>query len=704
MSTKEKQTLIDQKNRKLVANKIYENFFIEAGAGTGKTTSLVERIGSFIKAGVPFEEILIITFTRKATGEIRHRIRKNLIENNPQIGHENIDKIGIHTIHGFFQLILSSYPTIINLPYNFTILESNEEEKYFIKRWQTFIENLNDKDPVTKLALDTHTDKGLKIDYASGNVFDMARTFQENYHLLKDWDLKAKKSELNKKTEKLNAKCIEFIPENEFIFEIWIYLLADFTLTGIKERIHNGQIIYGDLSLLTLQLLNDSEESKRIQEELGQKYSHILIDEFQDTDAIQLDIAMLISENSAKQKPTKTSITVVGDIKQSIYSFRGADADNYEKAKNNKTMRTLKLVQNFRTIEPIISWINSTLNLDIPASSSPQGELKAVRQIPKSKDIGPPVVLLENSNKSAPINEKIKEEAENIALSILLMIEEKWKVEDNKKWRPVELRDICMLVPKRPKIDIFIKELEYHNIPFLLELGEFVYELQEVRDLIHTLYALENPDNALAVVRALRTPLFGVGDDELYDYKKTIDKNGWKNKNGWNYLNSASKHSTDKIPEKIKSAFDYLEQTYKISQKMELGQLVQYIIHSRLQLEIVKSGTLKFAKGDFEFQRIEKQLEIFVNLISEYSATSLTEVLTIIQAEITNNKKFNPPLQDDSNNALRIMTMHSSKGLEFPVVILGNLLSGKRKGVSIHETDKKNIVIYFNQTIYQPSI
>lgn len=770
---------IDQASRVRITTETQKNFFVEAGAGTGKTTSLVRRVNSLVKSGCPFEEILIITFTKKATGELRSRIRRELIQENSKIKHEDIDKILISTIHGFCQLTLSSYPTIVGLPYNFTTLEPDEEKGYFVKRWGAFINNLDPSDPLTQLALATHTNIGLKVNYTSGNVFDMAKAFQEKWHLFKDWNSETKKSDLTSDYSQMEAECGATIPniqnilsennfkelceklrstkqkndlevwaeyarqfladyksnaslmENaallskllnfpartskddkvkklpflkeflefldslyEFLMEIWIFLLAGFTRKGVVERTRSGKVIYHDLLVLTLDLLNIPIDGKRIQKELSQKYPHILIDEFQDTDPIQLDIAMLIGASSTKEKPDESSLMVVGDPKQSIYGFRGANADNYEEAKNNIESETLELTQNFRTVDHIIAWVNETLGgLISTSTSSSEGKLEAVRKIPDST-VGPPVLLLESSEEAKTAKEKRTEEAKNVALSILLMLKKEWKVEDDGTWRPVQSRDICILVPSRTEIDIFTKALANRSIPFLLELGEVVYESQEVRDLIHTLHALENPDNDFAVVRALRTPLFGVGDDELLEYKKI------PNDNSWNYLDPTPKRLAGKIPEKVNAAFEFLRETYTMNQELEPSQLVQHLIHSRLQLEVVKSNNLAVDQNDFEFKRIERQLEIFTNLISNYSAASLAEVLETIQVEINTKKRFNPALQDTkdpSKNAVRIMTMHSSKGLEFPVVILANL-HGKpqNKGAKISETETGDMAIYFS--------
>ena len=239
-------------------------------------------------------------------------------------------------------------------------------------------------------------------------------------------------------------------------------------------------------------------------------------------------------------RPEPGKLFVVGDPKQSIYRFRRADVGQMKRLQSSMEQsggRTLKLVQNFRSQEPVIGWVNrlfeqwmaEPLGDDGDDSNSQAGydAMSALWVGDTGNPNRPQVWTLGNDAIEAPVGEIRQEEARQIGLLLRQMVAEQWETLDQpvtasngyETYRPVRHSDVCILMPRRTGLAALERGLENADIPFRLESASLVFETQEIRDLLNCLKAIDDPADQVAAVAALRSPAFGCSDVDLLRHR-----------------------------------------------------------------------------------------------------------------------------------------------------------------------------------------
>ena len=323
-------------------------------------------------------------------------------------------------------------------------------------------------------------------------------------------------------------------------------LLRSFALEYARHRKADGVAEFHDLLVWARDLLRDDLDAR---DYFRGRYSHVLIDEMQDTDPLQAEIAMFLAEDAppdatptarprhwTEVKPGAGRIFVVGDPKQSIYRFRRADVQLMRRAQEIVGAERLVLSQNFRSRPGVIDWVNYVFGNWMQPGLQP--------------DMGQPAYLALNSsvedwadgagdgtgygagysNGTAPavryigdavdarIGRVRREEANAIATTILSARREGWPVRAESSdgaMRATDFRDICILMPTRTGLDVLELALEDAGIPYRLESQSMIYETQEIRDLLNCLRAIDDPTDQISVVAALRSPAFACSDVDL---------------------------------------------------------------------------------------------------------------------------------------------------------------------------------------------
>ncbi|MCB0963810.1 MAG: UvrD-helicase domain-containing protein, partial [Acidimicrobiales bacterium] len=320
--------------------------------------------------------------------------------------------------------------------------------------------------------------------------------------------------------------------------------LRRFTLAGAEERRRAGELAFHDLLVLARSLVSDHPDAR---DRLHRRYRHLLLDEFQDTDPIQIEIAVRIaaadptSEEAGTlpwaQVPVRPGhLFFVGDPKQSIYRFRRADISLFLEAADRygDVGELVHLSTNFRTGAPIIDWVNHAFDAllseapdtDVPVPSQPAYvPLHARRDAPPQPEGGPPVAVVGRTE--APQETGAADlrtaEAVQVAAAIARIRAEGWLVGDGRdpdtdeqRWRTAQLGDITVLVPARTSLPFLEDALDDAGIAYRAEASSLVYASRAVRDLVMALRAIDDPTDHLAVVAALRSPMFACGDDDLF--------------------------------------------------------------------------------------------------------------------------------------------------------------------------------------------
>ena len=255
----------------------------------------------------------------------------------------------------------------------------------------------------------------------------------------------------------------------------------------------------------------------------------MLIDEFQDTDPIQFEIATRLTAAPDRQGrdasalvPLPGRLFLVGDPKQSIYRFRRADIATYLAASTSMTSARESLTANFRSTPAVIDWVNGVFSHVIEAADDVQPAYAALDACrPEPSGHGTVTVLgLEPHDEELRAQELRELEAASVAATVATALRERWPVADGVGGlRPCRAGDVAILLPARTSLPMLETALEQLGVPYRAENASVVYVAPEIRDLLLALRAAADPTDELAMVAALRTPLYGCSDVELYDWR-----------------------------------------------------------------------------------------------------------------------------------------------------------------------------------------
>ncbi len=456
-----------------------------------------------------------------------------------------------------------------------------------------------------------------------------------------------------------------------------------FTLASAAERKAAGQLEFHDLLVLARALLSDPVHGPAVRRDLHARYDHLLLDEFQDTDQIQIELAVRIAAADPGGTAAGTAqwdqvdvapghLFVVGDPKQSIYRFRRADISTFLRAADRFGPQgggVIRLTANFRTVAPVIDWVNRTFDalmsepddVETPLPSQPgYAALTAARAAPR---LGPPVSVLGRSAhpKNTLADGLRLSEAAEVAATVTRAIGEGWDVSDRDgTWRPARLGDITILIPARTSLPFLEDALDAAGIPYRAETSSLVYASRAVRDLLMILRAVDDPTNALHVVSALRTPLLGCGDDELFRFK-------WERRGRWNYL--APQPDTVPAEDPVLAGLTYLRSLYDERTWVAPSELLGRIARDRRALE------LGFAEGrPRDVWRRIRFVTDQARAWSEATGGSLRQYLHWVGAQTTEGARVvESILPENDDDAVRILTIHGAKGLEFPITIVSGM-------------------------------
>ena len=439
-----------------------------------------------------------------------------------------------------------------------------------------------------------------------------------------------------------------------------------------------------------------------------ERYSHILIDEFQDTDPLQAEIVLLLAAEHdtndwTNATPAPGRLLVVGDPQQAIYRFRRADIDTYTKVRslfqqaaeaNAEGTAETRLSVNFRSRPELIAWYNRT-HARVLLADETWPTAQAQHQIlePHREEAGPGVVVVPSAKQEyANLDEAREDEADSVARIIRGMVDGRtdFALLDG---RPPSFRDIAILVNNRTKLELYIDQLEAAGIPYHHDSGRGFFTRQEIRDLTSILTALDDPSDEVAVVASLKSPPWSASDQELFDYSRSGGGRG-------GHVEGRTRATTriaptgegrdgpqrgqrarftlrpEDVPDAYKGplreALDQLRALRSALRDRSLPDFVGHVLRESRLLEAqfaLPRGQLRAANllmmvqraGDFA-EAGDDSLRPFVRWLSERSATDLPE------AESATSEA--------ADNVVRVLTMHQAKGLEFPIVILPKLASG----------------------------
>ncbi len=726
--------------QKLAITTIDNNISVSAGAGSGKTYVLVERFLHILEqkksegVAISPQEILAITFTRKAAGEMKERVRSEMKKRLSGSADDfwkshlaDLEHAQITTIHGLCSRLLKENPVELELDPAFNLAEEFEGDEFLESCLADFVRSSlknQDKDLLTLTnaygVMSTINQlKDLVGDIHDIVAFgDLTASYQENLlneagekarlcHLIEELanrgDLTKKTAEavallkenltevldgINKapcdftgyktyvtkvpSTEKVKKSLQEIKELQNFLVNLdadrasiplvqaWQKVLQGFAVYYRARKKQDDFLTFDDLEELALKLLKENEE---VRHKYQEKFRYIMVDEFQDTNDRQKQIIYLLCGDDAN-KLNGRKLFVVGDPKQSIYRFRGADVSVFaevRRAIDELGGENVSLIKNFRTKESIVNACNYVFTQLLGNDKSKDIYFEEVVIGKEEQTGGEKPVLLQ-----IPFDDATKPVAREMEAAVIAK-----HIKELHNNREVPYEEIAILLSAMTKCDTITEALENYDVPYKVVDGKGFYERQEVLDFIHLLTVLANRRCSLELAGVLRSPYFGFNDEVITRMFLVANE---ETRCLWDVLLDFDA-STLKIDDQvqIKYAQVTLEALRKEAMLLPLPELLQKIMCA-LKLDAVlylqDNGAAKHAN-----------VKKLVGLAQEYCtakqgtlASWLEHIANLRKAE-ARETAANLPVTD----AVTIMTIHKSKGLEFDTVYLPML---DRKGSS----------------------
>ncbi|MGI9623794.1 MAG: UvrD-helicase domain-containing protein, partial [Acidimicrobiales bacterium] len=434
---------------------------------------------------------------------------------------------------------------------------------------------------------------------------------------------------------------------------------------------------FHDLLVMARELLADAEVGPGARDTSRERYQRLLIDEFQDTDPIQVELATLIATPPDTQtdtnwdaaQPTPGALFFVGDPKQSIYRFRRADMNTYLTAQRHfgADSGQVNLTSNFRSVGPIVEWVNDVFGRLIEYDGSSQPSYTPLVATHGAPEGGPGVRLMGEAPHAGSLSaaELRTLEAVNVANTIVEVIHSGWTVRDgdgeHASSRAARLGDITVLLPARTSLPALEQALENADIPYRAETASLVYATPEVRDLFMVARAIDDPGDELAVVNALRTPGLTCGDDDLYTYRIRGGR--------WNHQGDLSASAGP-----VAAGLAWMGELHRQRSWMSPAQVLDRIIRD---LKLMELGVCQS-----RHREVWRRLRFVVDQARAWTDSTggdLRQYLNWVKLQGSDSARVaETVLPETDTDAVRIMTIHASKGLEFPITIVSGMTTALR--------------------------
>ncbi len=763
----------DARARRAAVEDLSRDLFLEAGAGTGKTTALVARIMALVRSGVALSNIAAITFTEKAAAELRERLRRDLLDESQRASGEqaeilrgaldDLDGAAVCTLHSFAQRILREHTTEAGLPPRLEMLDEIGADMEFADAWERFVEEAL-ADPQLERALVLGDALGMRM----SNLRSVARGMADNwdlaaeripslddvpevppldfadliapmrelaaesrwhhevppdrlseaitaeyddlYHVLVDlgpladrlegadeleavvlleelaggrmprgkksnWHAAFDKEAVRERLRELrNEAGVRLDMAGRACSARLLARLAGFVLAEADRRRGQGRLAFHDLLVQARNLLRRPGSGAAVRRALRGRYRRLLIDEFQDADPIQVELALLIAcedpDDGVGQVAWQDltggdgALFFVGDPKQSLYRFRRADIGLYLQVADwagPEARETLS--RNWRSSPAIVEWVNAVFGRLVRPAEGSQPEyvpLQAAHR-PITGGAGAPVLLLGTGShgggesRGIPAERLRSTEFGEVAALVWRAVGEGWPVRDGPGTRPLRLGDMCVLIPARTVLGPLVGAFESAGVPYRVESSSLVYATRAESDLLATLRAIDDPSDHLAVVTALRSAAFGFGDDDLYDYRQLCGRSP----RAWDYLSPQPDHP-------IGEALRWLRELHDERLWCSPGEITDRVLRDRRLLE------LAFAEDRHRdtWRRLRRAADQ-ARAFSDSTGGTLRAYLRWVDMQRGEGARVVEALVPETDDdAVRIMTVHAAKGLEFPFVVV----------------------------------
>jgi len=762
---------VDSAERKRILEDLSTTFLVEAGAGSGKTKSLVDRMLALLRGGVcRIDTLAAVTFTRKAAAELRERFQTNLekayaaeergTESHHRFGEslQNLEQCFIGTIHSFCGQMLRERPIEIALMPDFQELDDIDDVVFREQCWLDYLVEVRRGNPPELAALEEVglEPEDLKEAFTTISMYpeveliggkDKPPDFKAVKNALEDFLARMQAAVPYKTQEEtrddFQTKMIRFFvrqknigfdnplvlmetmeqmdknisitlkhwPDGDFAksvlmdfesFRISVVIEAlrewreyrhsrviAFLKPAIRfyyeQRKKNSLVNFADLLLSISSLLRNNP---RVREYFQKKFTHILVDEFQDTDPIQAEMLMYLTGKDMEERdwkkllPKPGSLFLVGDPKQSIYRFRRADIDTYNVVRD-QILRAggdvLRLTSNFRSLDSLADWNNPLFEKVFPEKSNryqaPYAPINTVRKNEEEAWAGVYKITIDKKsrNKQKYIAD---EDAEKIAGWI------KWACEGNVKLARTEEEkmqgkgekavpsDFLLLFRYKKLMNIYARKLEEQGIPYEITGSDAFTDSGDINEIVNLARALRDPDDPVLTVSVLRGIFFGVSDNDLFNFRK----NGGR----FSFLRDQGQEDGEQGAKYTAECLKVMKKWWRWTKDMPASTAMEKIVEDSGIIYYLASSDMGSSKAG----NVLKLLEFLRNRERD-GKTSFPDVVAYMEELVDVHEVEEMSLTPGRINAVRLMNLHKAKGLEAPIVFLANPV-----GVRDHKPDK----------------
>ena len=580
---------IDELNESQRAAVAYNDgpLLVIAGAGSGKTRVLTYKIAYLLTQGIPAGHILALTFTNKAAREMKQRIVR-------LVGEEVARYLWMGTFHSMCARILRAEAENIGFTRDFTIYDA-ADQKSLVKK---IVKELQLDDKIYRSGMVLDRISTAKANFVSPEQYAQSESFAKIDRLERLYKMPSVYAEYNRRLRAANA------------------------------------MDFDDLLMYTVLLLQNNAE---VRERYQQRFWHVLVDEYQDTNHAQYLIVKLLAE-------PQNHVCVVGDDAQSIYSFRGATIENILNFQNGYTgAKLFKLERNYRSTQNIVNAANSLIHKN-------KGQI--YKEVYSEKEEGERLHLTGYSSD--------REESAAVARQILGL----------HRLNKRDYEDIAILYRTNAQSRNLEEEMRKLNIPYRIYGGMSFYQRKEIKDAIAYFRLAVNNSDDEALERIVNVPKRGIGATTIARVREAAVRE--------NATMMQVMQSPDVYAAEISQATQRKLQAFAETILGFTQQLEQLDAFDFAQLVMNRSGLMADAALDTTAEGIDRKanLEELLSGIRQYvedrkqqnEETSITDFIHEVSLLTDQDENI-----DDKTSRITMMTVHSAKGLEFPVVFIVGL-------------------------------
>jgi ATP-dependent helicase/nuclease subunit A len=796
----------DHQARTQATQGIDRDLFLDAGAGAGKTSLLVDHYLHILEATPSLSplDIIAATFTKKAAGEMKERLREKCRElaaresgDRWRRAARELETAPIDTIHGLCSRFLHDSAIAAGLDPGFGVIEGPEQallvekcvRRCLLSRlddnvisaaqivadrgltgacatvvslidqrarygwlwqegsvhltaealWKSWCEALPEQqqealDGLLKSPEWTETTSELKdcsgaspedkleqirqgILALVGQIEDETRTISEKLELLpllgkgstrpgrvalwpSEEALARAKACIKQFTnssegvvrQQVDEVCrFKLLPEHERLAGLTAALMTETAAAVQAYEEAKQDLAVLDFTDLQMRVSELWDKRPEILAQYQSRIRHVLLDEFQDTDDLQMRILWPLADRGARR-------FVVGDVKQSIYRFRNADVTVFNRTRDRMTEadpRSLeRLTVNFRSRPALIAFFNDLFSRDAVMGSERKKEYEAFyesltshRQVPEEQAVEFHFLVgdKDSTDESGGPSERMRTlEAERLARRLRDAVEQGELLvatpgEDGTEVaRPVRYGDCAVLFRATTDLGLYEQALRDQHVPYHVLSGRGFFTRQEVQDVLNCLRAVENGQDEVALIGALRGPLFALSDETLFWLSRL--PGGW-----WERLQTAGavfathgsevdwrpplSHVSETEARKVAFAADSLQRFRTLKNRLRLSQLIKEVLET--------TGLSATLAGLFNGPQMVSNLRKLTEIAAQYERSgdySLRDFVAYLsEMDFRQERESDAPVAEEGSDVVKLLTIHSAKGLEWPVVIVPDL-------------------------------